>query len=186
MKAVRNRWKLGALLALAGAAIIFYTLAPLPHLQSEEGVEMGTQDATPEHLRGLDTASIDWKAKDLDYWRSVLSAERFQVCRLAGTERPFSGTYCHSKAQGSYHCSCCGLVLFSSDNKFDSGTGWPSFTDAAKSEHLELLTDNGHGMQRTEVRCKRCGAHLGHVFDDGPAPSGKRYCINSVCLYQEP
>jgi peptide-methionine (R)-S-oxide reductase len=99
-----------------------------------------------------------------------------------GTELPFSGEYVHTKEKGMYHCKNCGNVLFSSDAKFDSGTGWPSFTEPANLEHVELKTDDSHGMIRTEVTCKKCGAHLGHVFDDGPGTEGKRYCINSICL----
>jgi len=98
-----------------------------------------------------------------------------------GTEPPFSGEYVHTKNKGVYHCKNCGAELFSSETKFDSGTGWPSFTEPANLENIELHSDDSHGMERTEVTCKHCGAHLGHVFDDGP--EGKqRYCINSVCL----
>ena len=103
--------------------------------------------------------------------------------REQGTEAPFAGKYVHTKEQGMYTCAACGSELFSSDAKFDSGTGWPSFTEPKNLENIELIEDASHGMRRTEVRCRRCGGHLGHVFDDGPKEQGgKRYCINSVCL----
>jgi peptide-methionine (R)-S-oxide reductase len=109
------------------------------------------------------------------------------VCRLQATESPFSGTLYHNHATGTYVCVACGQPLFSSAAKFDSGTGWPSFDDPISREHVELVEDRSHGMVRTEVRCRRCGAHLGHVFDDGPrATTGLRYCINSVALDFQP
>lgn len=112
-----------------------------------------------------------------------LSPELRHVAREGGTETPFTGKYVDSHEKGMYTCAVCGTELFSSDTKFDSGTGWPSFTEPANLEHIELREDSGLGMRRTEVLCKTCGAHLGHVFDDGPAEAGgKRYCINSVCL----
>lgn len=118
-----------------------------------------------------------------------LSAELKHVAREGGTEAPFSGKYVDTKEKGMYTCAVCGTELFSSDTKFDSGTGWPSFTEPANLEHIELKEDTSLGMTRTEVVCKTCGAHLGHVFEDGPVDprlpagrQGKRYCINSVCL----
>ena len=112
-----------------------------------------------------------------------LSPELKHVAREGGTEQPFSGKYWDSHEKGMYKCAICGAELFLSDTKFDSGTGWPSFTEPANLKHIELKEDTSHGMTRTEVRCKKCGAHLGHMFDDGPADKGgKRYCINSVCL----
>jgi peptide-methionine (R)-S-oxide reductase len=112
-----------------------------------------------------------------------LSPELRYVAREGGTEAPFTGAYVNNHEKGMYKCAICGTELFSSDTKFDSGTGWPSFTDPANLEHVELRQDNSLGMSRTEVVCKTCGAHLGHVFDDGPQNAGgKRYCINSVCL----
>ena len=116
-------------------------------------------------------------------WRAILTPEQYYVTREAGTERPFSGVYYQHNQLGNYHCVCCDALLFESTTKFDAGCGWPSFWEEAVKGSIRRIRDTSHGMIRTEVRCNRCDAHLGHVFDDGPPPSGERFCINSVALY---
>jgi peptide-methionine (R)-S-oxide reductase len=128
----------------------------------------------------------DTITKTDEQWRAELSPEQYEILRRAGTERAFSGRYVHETSDGMYQCAGCGADLFASDTKFDSGTGWPSFTDPAVAEAVALRPDRSLFMTRTEVVCSRCGGHLGHVFPDGPGTSGQRFCINSCALALKP
>jgi len=127
-------------------------------------------------------------AQDIDslkmneYWKDKLTKDEYHVAREKGTEMPFTGQYWNFFEKGSYTCVCCGTKLFESDSKFQSSCGWPSFFDSKYMDNILFQQDNSHGMARTEVLCKKCGAHLGHIFDDGPKPTGKRFCINSVSI----
>ncbi|WP_218354880.1 peptide-methionine (R)-S-oxide reductase MsrB [Alteromonas lipotrueiana] len=117
-----------------------------------------------------------------DKWKETLSDEAYRVTRQAGTERPFSGVLLDETRDGNYVCKCCGAILFSAETKFDTGCGWPSFYDQAKDSNVGFKQDTSHGMVRTEIFCKQCEAHLGHVFPDGPEPTGQRYCVNSLSM----
>jgi peptide-methionine (R)-S-oxide reductase len=128
----------------------------------------------------------DQVTKTEDEWREQLTPEQYEVLRRKGTERPFTGKYVNNKDDGTYTCAACGTELFTSGTKLESGTGWPSFTEPMNTENVELHQDRTHGMVRTEVTCKACGGHLGHVFPDGPGPGGQRYCINSCSLDFKP
>ena len=132
---------------------------------------------------------MDWKNKPKSFWRERLTDLQYKVTQEHATERAFTGEYNNHKAEGEYVCVCCGTVLFDSQTKFDSGCGWPSFYDAVGGKSTDLIefkADTSHGMDRIEILCKTCGAHLGHVFDDGPQPTGKRYCNNGVALWFVP
>jgi len=131
---------------------------------------------------GQSTDSIMNKEKSDQEWQNELSQEQYQILRQCGTEPAFTGKYYKHKKEGSYHCAACGKVLFSSETKYDSGSGWPSFYAAADKKNITEIIDKSHGIIRTEIKCAHCGSHLGHIFPDGPKPSGMRYCVNSVSL----
>lgn len=137
-------------------------------------------------LGGPGVAKPEKVVKTDKEWRKVLTPEQYEILRQAATERPGSGEHLHNKQAGTYSCAGCGNELFGSDTKFDSGCGWPAFFAVAAKDRVVLLQDQSFGMTRVEVRCARCDGHLGHVFDDGPAPTGQRYCINSACLKFKP
>ena len=175
-------------LALLAATILGAAVAPAADPAKDDTQEK-IQVAPDETAAGGGAERPDDLPKTLDEWRKRLTAEQFNVTRMKGTERAFTGKYWNTTTPGTYRCVCCSEPLFRSGEKFESGCGWPSFfapIDGAKGQTIAEHADNSHGMRRTEVTCRRCGAHLGHVFDDGPPPTGLRYCINSASIVLEP
>lgn len=175
-----NRVSVG-LCATAVAGLVFLGLAanrgqtpPKEKTMTEEQKTLSENTSQGEGHKAL--------PKTPDEWKKTLTPEQFWVTRMKGTERPFTGEYYKVDKQGVYRCVCCGAVLFSSENQFEAGCGWPSFWKAVDQGNIKTLEDHSHGMHRIEVQCKNCGAHLGHLFDDGPKPTGMRFCINSVAL----
>jgi peptide-methionine (R)-S-oxide reductase len=158
--------------AVAAAAVALGTVG-LSQAASSKGAAMTDKGAN---------AGTEKIVKSDAEWKKVLTPEEYNILREAGTERAFTGKYWNNHEKGTYVCAADGNPLFSSDTKFESGTGWPSFSEPVNRENVELVEDDSYGMRRTEVNCGRCGSHLGHVFDDGPAPTGQRYCMNSISL----
>ena len=176
---------LGGLLALAVAAPASGPAGDRdPGPDARARAEATLQERVSESMRNLPPTSWDGVkiVKTDEQWRRQLTPQQYQITRLAGTERAFTGEYCAFKADGDYRCVCCRLPLFGSGQKFESGTGWPSYWGPTHPDRVRYVEDRSHGLARTELRCARCDAHLGHVFPDGPPPTGLRYCLNSAAL----
>ena len=185
-----NRKNIITGLLLAGLIAVVYFAAfaekPLASMIQKRKSPPTEKDATmkpiAEYLKDVYTKGMPKVVKSEEEWKKILSPETYAVAREAGTERAFCGAFYDHKKEGIYLCVCCDLPLFASNAKFDSGTGWPSFFQPVRKDHVEEKTDLSFGMRRVEVNCARCDAHLGHVFDDGPRPTGLRYCMNSESL----
>jgi peptide-methionine (R)-S-oxide reductase len=176
MKSMKTGLKIGML------AIVLGLFQQCSHSQDNRNKNRATMDTTKQNnpvYSKTDTGKVTLTDEE---WKKLLPADVFYIARMKGTERPGSSPYEHSKEVGTYYCAACGNALFKSDTKFESGCGWPSFYEPISKGSVIYTPDNSHGMQRTEVQCGRCKAHLGHVFDDGPPPTGLRYCINGVIL----
>ncbi len=169
------------LLTISGCGKDRYTKSPaIPPAVSVSEAKEKSIDKNAEKKGEM---NMDYEIKKTDEeWKRELTPEEYHIMRNKGTERPFTGKYYNYKGKGEYQCAACGNILFKSESKFDSGTGWPSFDKAVDDKSIKLLKDTSYGMTRTEVVCGKCGAHLGHVFDDGPTDTGKRFCINSCSL----
>jgi methionine-R-sulfoxide reductase len=185
-----NRKNIITGLLLAGLIAVVYFAAfaekPLASMIQKRKSPPTEKDTTmkpiAEYLKDVYTKGMPKVVKSEEEWKKILSPETYAVAREAGTERAFCGAFYDHKKEGIYLCVCCDLPLFASNAKFDSGTGWPSFFQPVRKDHVEEKTDLSFGMRRVEVNCARCDAHLGHVFDDGPRPTGLRYCMNSESL----
>lgn len=175
---MKNRLILPALI-LGTFLLILYFAYPLKGFQADSRIN----DFLPDSLTNKDESDMETINLSEEEWKKRLTPEQYQVLREKGTERPFAGLYWDNHEKGTYKCAACKSELFSSDTKFDSGCGWPSFSDVSSSSAIELRKDSSFGMIRFEVICKKCGSHLGHVFDDGPEPTHLRYCINSASLH---
>lgn len=170
---------------IAAVLLTLTVIAAAAYTTTEKITQKRLPADVKQGTKNQEKAMTDKVEKTEEQWRKELSSEQYHVLREAGTERAFTGAYWNNHDKGTYHCAACGLPLFDSDTKFDSGTGWPSFSTPIDKTSVIEESDRSVGMVRTEVKCRRCGSHLGHVFDDGPKPTGLRYCMNSISLKLE-